>query len=62
MKVAKQKAHDTKVRKLNLEKRVKRLELQISSESTEELLQVYNQCENELDNSRNYFALKSELV
>ena len=42
MKVAKQKRHDRKVKRPNLGKKVKSLELQTSSESSEELLQEYN--------------------
>ena len=38
MKVAKQKASDRKGKRLNLEKKVKSPELQISSESSEDLL------------------------
>ena len=38
MKVAKQKARDRKGKRLNFEKKIKSLELQISSESSEELL------------------------
>ena len=49
MKVAKQKACDRKGKRVNLEKKVKSLELQISSESSEELLQKYNKCKNDLD-------------
>ena len=54
MKVAKQKAHDRKSKRLNLEKKVKSLELQISSESSEELLQEYHKCKNDLDTIYNY--------
>ena len=49
MKVAKQKARDRKGKRLNLEKKVKSLELQIFSETSEELLQEYNKCKNDLD-------------
>ena len=42
MKVAIQKARDRKGKRINLEKKVKSLELQISSELSEELLQEYN--------------------
>ena len=49
MKVAKQKARDRKRKRLSLERKVKSLELQISSELSEELLQEYNKYKNELD-------------
>ena len=56
MKVAKQKALDRKGKRLNLEKKVKGLELQISSESSEELLQENNKCKNELDTIYDYMT------
>ena len=56
MKVAKQKAHDRKGERLNLEKKVKSLELQVSSESSEELLQEDNKCKNELDTIYDYIS------
>ena len=48
IKIAK-KARDRKDNRLNLEQTVKSLELRISSGSSEELLQEYNKCKNELD-------------
>ena len=56
MKVAKQKAHDRKSKRLNLEKKVKCLELQISSKSSDELLQEYNKCKNDLDTIYDYIT------
>ena len=56
MKVTKQKARDRKGKRLNLEKKVKSLELQISSESSEELLQAYIKCKNELDTIYDYIT------
>ena len=56
MKVAKQKAHDRKSKRLNLEKKIKCLELQISSESSDELLQEYNKCKNNLDTIYDYIT------
>ena len=56
MKVAKQKARNRKGKRLNLEKKVKSLELQISSESSEELLQEYDKCKNELDTIYDYIT------
>ena len=56
LKVAKQKAHDRKSKRLNLEKKVKSLELQISSESSEELLQEYHKCKNDLDTIYDYIT------
>ena len=56
MKVAKQKARDRKGKRLNLERKVKSLELQISSESSEELLQEYNKCKNKLDTIYDYIT------
>ena len=56
MKVAKQKAHDRKSKRLNLEKKVKCLELPISSKSSDELLQEYNKCKNDLDTIYDYIT------
>ena len=56
MKVAKQKTRDGKGKMLNLEQKVKSLELKICSKSSEELLQEYNKSKNELDTIYDYIT------
>ena len=55
-KVVKQKARERKGKRLNLEKKAKSLELQTFSESSEELLQEYNKCKNNLDTIYDYIT------
>ena len=56
MKVAKQKAHERKGERLNLEKKIRSLELQVSSGSSEELLQGDNKYKKELDTIYDYIT------
>ena len=56
MKYSKEKAHERKSRRSFLEKRVKTLELEITAESSEELLEEYHTKKNELESIYNFIA------
>ena len=56
MKYSKEKAHERKCRRNFLEKKVKTLELEITAESSEELLEEYHTYKNELESIYNYIT------
>ena len=56
MKYSKEIAHGRKSRRSFLEKKVKMLELEITAESSEELLEEYHTYKNELESIYNYIT------
>ena len=56
MKYSKEKAHERKSWRSFLEKKVKTLELEITAESIEELLEEYHTYKNELESIYNYIT------
>ena len=56
MKYSKEKGHEHKSRRSFLEKKVKTLELEITAESSEELLEEYHTYKNELESVYNYIT------
>ena len=56
MKYSKEKAHERKNRRCFLEKSQQTLKLEITAESSEELLKEYHTCKNELESIYNYIT------
>ena len=56
MKYSKEKAHERKSRRSFLDKKVKTLELEITADSSEELLEEYHTYKDELESIYNYIT------
>ena len=56
MKYSKEKAHELKSQRSFLEKKAKTLELEITADSSEELLEEYHTCKDELESIYNYIT------